>query len=113
MALIACKECGNNVSTEAAACPHCGAVPAKKPAEKKTSGVAVFGMGAVGLLAAFLLIGAMSGPTTDPKALARLSIDECWREQARKSHDGGTARLVAGACEELERRFRQTYNHAP
>ena len=25
MALIKCRECGNQVSTEASACPHCGA----------------------------------------------------------------------------------------
>lgn len=30
MALIKCKECGNSVSTEAIACPHCGA-PQKQP----------------------------------------------------------------------------------
>ncbi len=31
MALIACKECGENVSTKAKACPHCG-----NPAKKET-----------------------------------------------------------------------------
>ncbi|HEU0283269.1 MAG TPA: hypothetical protein VFQ99_05755 [Gallionella sp.] len=30
MALINCKECGKEVSTEATACPHCGAKPPKK-----------------------------------------------------------------------------------
>lgn len=30
MALIHCKECGNLISTEAAACPHCGA-PQQRP----------------------------------------------------------------------------------
>jgi len=30
MALKACKECGNDVSTEAASCPKCGAVLKKK-----------------------------------------------------------------------------------
>ena len=30
MALIQCKECGQSVSTEAAACPHCGA-PQQRP----------------------------------------------------------------------------------
>jgi len=29
MALIKCKECGHEVSTEAQACPHCGAVQKK------------------------------------------------------------------------------------
>jgi Family of unknown function (DUF6232) len=31
MALVACKECNQTVSTEAAACPHCGA-PQQQPA---------------------------------------------------------------------------------
>lgn len=34
MAMTACKECGKQVSTEAKACPYCGAVaPAKKKAK--------------------------------------------------------------------------------
>ncbi|MBS1170021.1 MAG: hypothetical protein H6R01_939 [Burkholderiaceae bacterium] len=31
MALVACKECGKEVSTEAKSCPNCGAKPPKKP----------------------------------------------------------------------------------
>lgn len=30
MPIIKCKECGKDVSTEAVACPNCGAAPAKK-----------------------------------------------------------------------------------
>jgi hypothetical protein len=30
MALISCRECGEPVSTEAAACPHCGAPPQRR-----------------------------------------------------------------------------------
>lgn len=30
MALIKCKECGNEVSTEALSCPKCGALISKK-----------------------------------------------------------------------------------
>jgi hypothetical protein len=30
MAIIACKECGRDVSDEAKSCPHCGATPKKK-----------------------------------------------------------------------------------
>jgi DNA-directed RNA polymerase subunit RPC12/RpoP len=29
MAIIACKECGKEVSDKAAVCPHCGAKPRK------------------------------------------------------------------------------------
>ena len=40
MALISCRECGESVRTEAAACPHCGApqqqpVPPQLPAQSK------------------------------------------------------------------------------
>src|SRR5437879_4460671 len=31
MALVKCRECGRDVSTEAAACPNCGAKPAPAP----------------------------------------------------------------------------------
>lgn len=31
MALIKCKECGKDISTDAKACPHCGAKPPYKP----------------------------------------------------------------------------------
>lgn len=33
MALINCKDCGKEVSTEAKACPHCGAKPPKTPSK--------------------------------------------------------------------------------
>jgi len=43
MALIKCKECGREVSTEAANCPGCGApikmIPAKKAEPEKVSGL--------------------------------------------------------------------------
>ena len=54
MAMTTCKECGKQVSTEAKACPHCGAAA---PAKKKAKG----GMGkwllivfAIGVVAAVL-----------------------------------------------------------
>lgn len=31
MAIVPCKECGNDISTEAKACPKCGAPPPKAP----------------------------------------------------------------------------------
>jgi len=31
MALIKCRECGKDISTEAKACPHCGAKPPYRP----------------------------------------------------------------------------------
>ena len=50
MAMIKCKECGKEISDQAAACPHCGAKP------YKSSGcLAVFVTGTV-LIAIFSLI---------------------------------------------------------
>ena len=54
MAMTTCKECGKQVSTEAKACPHCGAAA---PAKKKAKGgigkwlLIVF---AIGVIAAIL-----------------------------------------------------------
>lgn len=31
MALVACRECGKEISTDARACPHCGAKPPYRP----------------------------------------------------------------------------------
>lgn len=43
MALIKCKECGNQMSTEAKACPHCGAKSPKMPMWKKLA-IGVFSL---------------------------------------------------------------------
>ena len=48
MALMKCQECGNDVSTEASACPKCGAKP--KPKKKLSSIV-------FGVIILFLIIG--------------------------------------------------------
>jgi hypothetical protein len=47
MALIRCKECGDTVSTKAAACPHCGApvVRARKKPGGCLTAVALLGIG--------------------------------------------------------------------
>jgi hypothetical protein len=51
MAVGKCRECGNVVSTEAAACPHCGAPkPTKKPVDPVADGCAV-------LFTAMLVVG--------------------------------------------------------
>lgn len=50
MALIKCHECGNEVSTEAKACPKCGAtvrIPSQPKAPAKFSKVGWFAIGAI------------------------------------------------------------------
>ncbi|WP_454844939.1 zinc ribbon domain-containing protein [Ralstonia thomasii] len=58
MALIKCRECGKDVSTEAAACPNCGAPPLRSSAtvaggkpKKKQSLVGVLFLAIVGAVA--------------------------------------------------------------
>ena len=53
MALIKCKECGNEVSTKAKSCPKCGVVLKKKTGCLKFIGIAIFilfGLGKIGSL---------------------------------------------------------------
>ena len=109
MALIACYECTAEVSSEAKACPQCGAAP-KKP--KKTKW---WLWAPLGLIVAFLGFGAIVGSSPEAKMRAqdRATIDYCWEDQKRKSYDPNTAAFVARSCELLEERFRAKHGLNP
>lgn len=47
------------------------------------------------------------------KALARRTIEACWKEQQRKSLSPETQRFIAGACEQGEADFRKRYGRDP
>lgn len=73
MALVACHECGHNISTTAKACPSCGAAPPPtpmpyvRPPLLTGAGWAILICGlSAGLLVLLLLIAAMREPS--PKA---------------------------------------------
>lgn len=106
MALKACGECGNEISTKAAACPKCGA---KVPRFKWWLWTPV------GLLGAFFLTGAILGssPAAEERARARTTIERCWNGQDTKSLTPGAQRFVAGACEMLEKEFEEKYGVKP
>jgi len=87
MALISCRECGKQVSTEAAACPACGAPPTKVPkplmppmparAEGATAGRVLKWVG--GGFAAFVaLVLYFGSKPVDPKVAER-EKEECLR----------------------------------
>ena len=71
MAVVNCRECGKSVSTEAAACPHCGAPQGQQPAsaigqppakpKKKMGCLAWIGLG----LLALFVIGMFATPKDD------------------------------------------------
>lgn len=77
MALIDCQECGNEVSTEAETCPHCGFPldseakehPEEKDSEQKgISPIVVWGCGCFGLIFAFsvfMIIAIALNPSSD------------------------------------------------
>lgn len=69
----------------------------------------------VGIVAAFLLFGAVAGssPQAKEKAKARAAIDLCWEEQKRKSIDPPAQRFIAAACESMENRFVTEFGHRP
>jgi RNA polymerase subunit RPABC4/transcription elongation factor Spt4 len=69
MALSSCKECGNEVSTEASACPKCGA---KVPRTKWWLWVPL------GLVVVLFVFGAITGPK-DTTELAKMETESCMR----------------------------------
>lgn len=109
MHLTRCPACGNDVSTQATTCPSCGQPQWK---EKKTKWWLWVPLG-VGI--AFTLVGLLSPetPESKEKALQRATIEMCWADQGRKSHDSGAAQFIAGACERMEQKFREKWGVAP
>lgn len=122
MALIACSECKREVSDKAAACPHCGAptggtqpslgsyyndvMDSAPPVPvKRSSGLWKWLLGLpVGVLVVLFVIGSCVGNTPEGRERSnkRAAIEQCWKEQAKKSNDPATARFIAGACERME-----------
>jgi hypothetical protein len=123
MALIACSECGKQISDKAAACPHCGnPLAAASPAPifrddpaaqvrpvpvqivKKKSNTIWWVLGTpVVLFGAMMVIGAANnGPEAQARSAQRQAIELCWQEQGKKSLDPSTGRFVAGVCEKMQ-----------
>lgn len=122
MALIACRECGKEVSDQAPACPHCGA-PALAAAPKRgtyyddtpaPAAVAEIKSGSnwwkwligvpVGGFLLLMLIGSCSGTPSSRAAKSSQSsaIELCWKDFGKKSNDPDTARFIASTCEKME-----------
>lgn len=98
MALIECRECGRQVSTEAAACPGCGAPPRPvhkplmppMPAEPKSSALGTAAKWIGGLAAGFVVLVLFLGSRpVDPRFAAKRKA-EC--EAAIKSGIGHSTR---------------------
>lgn len=106
MTLIACGECGGDVSSEAKACQKCGAA---LPSTKWWLWIPL------ALLTVFFGYGfiAASSPEAKAKASARAAISYCWDQQGRQSLSGGEQQFVAGACEMMEKDFQTKFGLRP
>lgn len=107
MALISCRECGKDVSTEAVNCPSCGArVAPQSSAWKWVIGVPV------ACFAAFMLLGVLN--SNPEKSHDRLVYETCMDSVAAadRARDG-TARFVASTCEKMRSDFVNKYGSTP
>lgn len=106
MALIACKECSKDVSTEAKACPNCGArIKPKSKAVRNTL------LAVVGLTVAFLGFGAIvsNSPEGQARAKDRAGYEECLRVK-RQNPDN---QFASDACEYMKSEFVKKHGRNP
>lgn len=83
MALVKCHECGKDISTEALACPNCGAPT--DPSKKQTLSAKEAGSPILGLIVLILIVGiVISTCSSDDgakkgasKAEAQCAKDDC------------------------------------
>lgn len=112
MALINYSECQAEISDKAAACPKWGTPVAKAPLASTSlppePGGAWWNVALVilGLFVVVLLVACNSGSPNDDKKMAlRMAIDSC-RDKQKEPVTYGERQLIAGACEELEQRYK-------
>lgn len=89
MSLGKCRECGAEVSTEAKACPKCGAT---KPTRQRSPIVKY----ALPTIAGLILVGAVIERTTNPGGASRESVAD-QAERTRVNQAGAAARTLRAA----------------
>lgn len=81
MALIKCRECGKEISTEAKACPHCGAKPPYRPS---LAFVLI-----AGLLIVFGIKASLESrtpPQAPPKTAEQIAVEEAADNRTRMAY---------------------------
>lgn len=107
MALTPCTECGAQISTQATACPQCGA---------KRGRTRWWLWAPLGLLAASLAVAVVrdpSGQAMTTKEKDREEVIKCWNSIDPKSVSTEATRMAAAYCEGLEASFTTKYTHPP
>ena len=107
MALIPCKECGAEISTDAKTCPRCGArVKPKSKAWMWVLGVPL------GLFVVFAFMG-----SRDPRVQAmqrdRKPIELCMADLEDPLKSPGFKAAARGVCEQLRDDFVRKYGREP
>jgi len=72
----------------------------------------VFIWGGLGLLA-FVTYSVWFPQSETPKGHDRQVIELCWQDYEKKSNDAQTKIILAKACENLEKKFVETYGVKP
>lgn len=106
MALVKCKECGGQVSTEASSCPHCGAK--RNP---RASYLWIFIGLPVGAVVLFLGVGFLN--MTPEKSRDRAAIDECWRAVDTQLPFSEPRLFAARACRMMVSDYENKHGKAP
>ncbi len=96
MAIVTCKECKAEVSSQAAACPKCGAPP-----PKETSRLTLLALGCVLFVAFKCTVDGLAEPSADAD---RKSVDAKLTPEERAARDRAQESM-AKARQEEERRF--------
>lgn len=107
MALITCKECSTEVSSEAKTCPKCGA--RVKPASK--AWMWILGV-PLALFIVFAVIGA-NDPQAEQKAKDRMVFEQCVKDMNDPLKSPVLRMGLRGVCEKFRDDFVKAYGHKP
>ena len=107
MALIACRECGTQVSTEAKTCPQCGV------RVKKRSKLWLWLLGTPIALFLLLMIVVSNSPQAEAKAKARRTYELCLSEMNDPLRSPSHRMTARSMCERMRDDFRAKYNVDP
>lgn len=105
MALVNCKDCGTDVSTDAKTCPKCGA--RMKPKSNVWKWVLGLPLGGFVLL---MVIGSFEMGSPEEQQ-ARRTYKQCMKNL--DSAPPGVRGTISGACDLLESQFRAKYGKSP
>lgn len=108
MALIACKECGESVSSEAKACPKCGA---PVPQAKNHGWAWLIGIPVVGFGLWMVKVG--NDPVAQEKARDRDVFELCMKDLENPLTDPGAKNFIRGTCAKMKADFREKYGVEP